>query len=79
MTKRFIYDADGFPFHAAGTVIWWDADAVLMYTCPGCRRTRGVPVRLVPVLACHAGSHRAEGPSIRAAAPQGGRHSGPPW
>jgi hypothetical protein len=50
---RFIYDANGDPFHLAGTRIYWDPDGALVYDCPHCGHHL-MPLHLVAELARYA-------------------------
>ncbi len=36
--SKYLYDADGNPFHSAGTRIYRDVDGELIYDCPCCGR-----------------------------------------
>jgi len=55
MRTRFIYDANGNPFHLEGTKIWRTADGTLMFRCPSPRcGEKPVPARLIRELAKYA-------------------------
>ena len=66
---ELLYDADGNPFHMAGTRIYCDTDGTLYYICPHCRE-HPVPTRHITAfkdraLPCPEGEKHAQFPAVR--------------
>jgi hypothetical protein len=55
--SKYVYDADGNPFHDEGTRICRDAEGQLIYDCPSCGRN-WVPRHKVREMEKYARSHR---------------------